>query len=343
MSFPAASSAASAAAAFLRDIISTGAPLELDEGKEQWKPRHFRFNPNSGALESYRGGNSAVQTSITLRRFQVVNSAASDPARFLIKTPSRIFKLRAQAGAKPMWLQWLGSMQRDQALIDQRARVSAGGQAHWIPDAESDYCAGCGKAFALTRRRHHCRDCGFCLCSAQTCLVSGSKTCQLCVREKSLGGRVAAAQALADRAIPTPVPDSAPTSPVAPRHAAHTTAGAGAGAMMGLADVPVVTDAAGTDGARARKGSKATAPGKLRRRQTAVSQDPTAAPVASADTADTDADAAASDDGSDAAATEKPADKWVFVIIAIGILFWLYSALATPSHVRGAAASGMSP
>jgi len=133
--------------------------------------------------------------------------------RFHIKTPNKIFILRAtSASVKNLWLQWLERMQGEQAVIDQRARLPATAgntekaQDYWIPDDEADYCAGCGKAFALTRRRHHCRDCGFTLCAASTCLVAGSKTCQLCVREKSLGGRVAAAQALAARAMPVPVP-----------------------------------------------------------------------------------------------------------------------------------------
>lgn len=69
----ASSAVALATKEFLRDVMSSGAPLELSVGKEQWQARHFRFNPDSGALESYRKNASAgaVQTFITLRRFQV--------------------------------------------------------------------------------------------------------------------------------------------------------------------------------------------------------------------------------------------------------------------------------
>eukprot|EP00756_Hemistasia_phaeocysticola_P063965 Hpha_TRINITY_DN7429_c0_g1::TRINITY_DN7429_c0_g1_i1::g.95882::m.95882 len=36
----------------------------------------------------------------------------------------------------------------------------------WVPDSVSDLCAVCESLFSLTRRRHHCRGCGRCICGA---------------------------------------------------------------------------------------------------------------------------------------------------------------------------------
>ncbi len=331
----ASKSAASAATAeFLRDIMSTGAPIELNTSGDTWRSRHFRFNAASGALEAYKG--DAIHTYITLRRFQVVSSS-SDGTRFHIKTPSKLFVLRApSATVQAAWVAWLESMQRDQALVDERARLPStdssipaavgpgGDPIYWIPDAESEYCAGCGKAFSMTRRRHHCRDCGFVLCSSQTCLVPGSKTCQLCVREKAMGGRAAVAHALASRALP----QHTPASPVA--------SGVGRAGLMGLSDLaPPAASAAGAgagEGAKLRKK-------KTRRAPSAAAGDAAAAVAATTpEGAAAAAAAAAAAESAGGLSRSKASDKWVFAIVALGILFWLYSALAaTPAsaHLNG--------
>jgi hypothetical protein len=36
----------------------------------------------------------------------------------------------------------------------------------WIPDGKTNECMRCGKLFGWRRRRHHCRLCGRCVCSA---------------------------------------------------------------------------------------------------------------------------------------------------------------------------------
>ena len=35
----------------------------------------------------------------------------------------------------------------------------------WAPDSDVNLCLTCGKAFTLTRRRHHCRLCGGIMCN----------------------------------------------------------------------------------------------------------------------------------------------------------------------------------
>lgn len=38
-------------------------------------------------------------------------------------------------------------------------------KAYWQKDEEASHCNLCGEGFSLTRRRHHCRNCGFVFCS----------------------------------------------------------------------------------------------------------------------------------------------------------------------------------
>jgi SAM-dependent methyltransferase len=40
------------------------------------------------------------------------------------------------------------------------------GSVEWQPDSSSTQCRGCGAAFGLVRRRHHCRACGYLFCSS---------------------------------------------------------------------------------------------------------------------------------------------------------------------------------
>ena len=35
----------------------------------------------------------------------------------------------------------------------------------WQPDTDTKICMNCEKDFNVTRRRHHCRSCGLCICS----------------------------------------------------------------------------------------------------------------------------------------------------------------------------------
>lgn len=42
--------------------------------------------------------------------------------------------------------------------------LSITAQSKWQEDQDTCSGAGCGKEFGLTRRRHHCRVCGLCVC-----------------------------------------------------------------------------------------------------------------------------------------------------------------------------------
>ena len=37
---------------------------------------------------------------------------------------------------------------------------------HWAPDNVTNACMHCGDPFSMFKRRHHCRKCGKCVCSA---------------------------------------------------------------------------------------------------------------------------------------------------------------------------------
>jgi len=45
------------------------------------------------------------------------------------------------------------------------ARSRTERRAHWVPDALATKCTSCAEPFTLTRRKHHCRRCGFVFCA----------------------------------------------------------------------------------------------------------------------------------------------------------------------------------
>lgn len=54
----------------------------------------------------------------------------------------------------------------------------------WQDDAEAVNCTACGKAFSVTVRKHHCRNCGSIFCndcsSKQTMVASAKKAVRVC-------------------------------------------------------------------------------------------------------------------------------------------------------------------
>jgi FYVE/RhoGEF/PH domain-containing protein 5/6 len=55
---------------------------------------------------------------------------------------------------------------------ERRGRVEHWVPAIWIPDAKTEGCMRCGRAFGWRRRRHHCRLCGRCVCASCSGKVS---------------------------------------------------------------------------------------------------------------------------------------------------------------------------
>ncbi|KAI8908360.1 hypothetical protein EDD86DRAFT_254198 [Gorgonomyces haynaldii] len=51
----------------------------------------------------------------------------------------------------------------------------------WIPDTDSEMCLICHKKFTLTRRRHHCRNCGLLICHGCS-IVLDERRCIHCHR-----------------------------------------------------------------------------------------------------------------------------------------------------------------
>ena len=62
-------------------------------------------------------------------------------------------------------LQALPHAPGEESSSPRRGHVEHYVPAVWIPDAKTDACMRCGKAFGWRRRRHHCRLCGRCVCS----------------------------------------------------------------------------------------------------------------------------------------------------------------------------------
>ena len=54
---------------------------------------------------------------------------------------------------------------REEAETDRRLERRTEEPPTWIPDSMAPLCMGCGSAFSLVRRRHHCRSCGRVFCA----------------------------------------------------------------------------------------------------------------------------------------------------------------------------------
>ncbi|XP_029996344.1 pleckstrin homology domain-containing family F member 2-like [Sphaeramia orbicularis] len=90
--------------------------------------------------------------------------------QWLIRTPRKSFFVSAPTQEeKQAWMQHIedcrsnlrpGPFQGDGPKPVSHFAVS------WIPDKVSSLCMRCTKTFTVTKRRHHCRQCGFIVCNA---------------------------------------------------------------------------------------------------------------------------------------------------------------------------------
>lgn len=60
------------------------------------------------------------------------------------------------------------------------------GTCEWMPNEASKSCMGCGVAFSIVRRRHHCRGCGKLFCAQCSPKYQGVRQCSDCVQTRSV-------------------------------------------------------------------------------------------------------------------------------------------------------------
>lgn len=137
-----------------------------------------------------------------ISQLQLENRTLADEAKQLSRTKADLEKLRKQWEEDQRTLEELGiqlSVNKLQiADLKERAHLhqqqqqqnqnSSGGDSSkgdtngaggsWTPDKGVSNCKGCEKEFSITRRKHHCRNCGaiFCSsCSEHTAVLPGGE------------------------------------------------------------------------------------------------------------------------------------------------------------------------
>lgn len=84
---------------------------------------------------------------------------------WLIRTPRKSFYVAASSiEEKEGWITHIRDCQSN-LLLDSRHQLGSTFAATWIPDGSAMKCMRCFKKFTLTKRRHHCRKCGFLVCN----------------------------------------------------------------------------------------------------------------------------------------------------------------------------------
>nr|CAD7578586.1 unnamed protein product [Timema californicum] len=81
------------------------------------------------------------------------------------------YQLKEQCGEHEQTLEELGnqlSISKLQVadLQEEATKTSLKGEGQWTSDKEVSHCKGCSKEFNITRRRHHCRNCGEIYCNS---------------------------------------------------------------------------------------------------------------------------------------------------------------------------------
>lgn len=104
--------------------------------------------------------------------------------QWLIRTPCKSFFVAASSiKEKKAWIEHLRDCQSN-LLLDGSRQLGSSFAVTWIPDEAAMKCMRCFKNFTLTKRRHHCRKCGFLVCnpcSKDRVLLDNIST-QKCVR-----------------------------------------------------------------------------------------------------------------------------------------------------------------
>lgn len=104
--------------------------------------------------------------------------------QWLIRTPCKSFFVAATSiEEKEAWIKHIKDCQSN-LLLDGSLQLGSKFAITWIPDEAAVRCMRCFKNFTLTKRRHHCRKCGFLVCnscSKHQALLDNINT-QKCVR-----------------------------------------------------------------------------------------------------------------------------------------------------------------
>uniref|UniRef100_UPI0037E839A1 pleckstrin homology domain-containing family F member 1-like n=1 Tax=Semicossyphus pulcher TaxID=241346 RepID=UPI0037E839A1 len=109
--------------------------------------------------------------------------------QWLIRTPRKSFYVSAPSYEEKQ--AWMGHIKDCQSRLLQDGSLQAGTifASSWIPDEAAFKCMRCLNTFTTTRRRHHCRKCGFLVCnscSKQRAVISNIhptkklRVCRLC-------------------------------------------------------------------------------------------------------------------------------------------------------------------
>lgn len=86
--------------------------------------------------------------------------------QWLIRTPSKSFFVSAfSAVDKQAWIEHITDCQSN-LLQDGSRQPGSQFAMTWIPDHAAEKCMRCLNKFSATKRRHHCRKCGFVVCNA---------------------------------------------------------------------------------------------------------------------------------------------------------------------------------